>query len=101
MSISSCGHAECRLGGITRRCLMSRAPRFGWRLALRTGYQSQSFALAHTLDDEKAAVELSSRLARIFWYSGESYQRFNAAVSANSMMTIVFGGGPPSISSVA
>jgi hypothetical protein len=46
-------------------------------------------------------VELSSRLARIFWYSGESYQRFNAAVSANSAMTIVFGGGPPSISSVA
>ena len=40
-------------------------------------------------------------MGRIFWYSGELYQRFTAAVSANSRMTIRFGSGPPSISSVA
>ena len=43
-------------------------------------------------------VELSSRPGRIFWYSGESYQRLNAALSANSKMTMRFGSGPPSIS---
>jgi hypothetical protein len=46
-------------------------------------------------------VELSSRPGRIFWYSGESYQRLNAALSANSRMTMRLGSGPPSISSVA
>jgi hypothetical protein len=46
-------------------------------------------------------VELSSRPGRIFWYSGELYQRFTAAVSANSRMMTRFGSGPPSISSVA
>jgi hypothetical protein len=50
---------------------------------------------------KRRPVELSSRLGNIFWYSGESYQRFKAALSGNSMMTIVFGCGPPSISSVA
>jgi hypothetical protein len=45
-------------------------------------------------------VELSSRIGRIFWYSGELYQRFTAALSANSRMTTRFGSGPPSISSV-
>src|ERR1700732_840156 len=40
---------------ITRRCLMSLAPRFGWRPALRTRYQSQIFALAHALNDEGAS----------------------------------------------
>lgn len=38
-------------------------------------------------------VELSSHMGRIFWYSGELYQRFTAAVSANSRMTIRFGSG--------
>jgi hypothetical protein len=35
-------------------------------------------------------VELASRIGNIFWYSGEWYQRFAAAVSANSRMTIRF-----------
>jgi hypothetical protein len=38
---------------------------------------------------------LSSRPGRIFWYSGESYQRLNAALSANSTITMRFGSGPP------
>ena len=42
-------------------------------------------------------VELSSRIGRIFWYSGELYQRFTASVSANSRMMTRFGSGPPSI----
>ncbi len=46
-------------------------------------------------------VELSSRPGRIFWYSGELYQRFTAAVSANSRMTIRLDYGLPSMSSVA
>jgi len=40
-------------------------------------------------------VELARRIGRIFWYSGEEYQRLAAAVSANSRMTIRFGSGPP------
>src|SRR5262249_39040830 len=46
-------------------------------------------------------VELSSRPGRIFWYSGEFYQRFTAALSANSRMITRFGSGPPLNSSVA
>src|SRR5208282_554894 len=46
-------------------------------------------------------VEVASRIGSIFWYSGESYQRFTAAASANSRMTTRFGSGPPSISWVA
>src|SRR5262249_21643263 len=40
-------------------------------------------------------VELASRIGSILWYSGEWSQRFAAAVSANSRMTIRFGSGPP------
>ena len=46
-------------------------------------------------------MEFSSRFGSIFWYSGELYQRLNAAASANSRMTIRFGSGLPSINSVA
>jgi hypothetical protein len=44
---------------------------------------------------------LSSRIGRIFWYSGELYQRFTASLSANSRMTMRLGSSPPSTSSVA
>ena len=37
---------------------------------------------------------LSSRSGRILWYSSKLYQRLNAAVSANSRMTMRFGSGP-------
>ena len=40
------------------------------------------------------AVELSSRTGRIFWYSGEWYQRLNEVVSANSRITMRLGSGP-------
>jgi hypothetical protein len=44
-------------------------------------------------------VELARRIFNASWYSGELYQRFAAAASANSMTTIRAGCRDPSTSS--
>src|SRR5215813_5262212 len=43
-------------------------------------------------------VEFWRRCGRIFWYSGDLYQRSKLAASGNSRITIRLGSGPPSMS---
>src|SRR6516162_7966955 len=57
--------------------------------------------LACAFDDEGAAGRVDEPARQDFWYSGELYQRFTAALSANSRMITRFDSGPPLNSSVA